>query len=85
MRTGPLKTTEICGWNTTRFGGNRTCRLILASEIDSAELSPNTGWVFGQEEDERLFLEGFRATQLSLCAADADLVKMTDLSACPGA
>ena len=44
----------------------------------SAELLLNTGWVFVRPEDERLFLEGFQAAQLSLCAVDTDLVKIAN-------
>ncbi len=42
----------------------------------SAELLLNTGWAFARPEDEMLFLDGFRATQLPVCGADADLAKM---------
>ena len=35
----------------------------------------NQGFVFTRPQEEKLFLDGFRATNLPLCAADADLAK----------
>ncbi len=42
----------------------------------SAELMMNQGWVFVLPASEKLFLDGFRATKLPVCASDADLVKI---------
>ncbi|MGK9168695.1 hypothetical protein KXR53_20445 [Inquilinus limosus] len=39
----------------------------------SAELLLNLDWAFARREEEELFLEGFRAAGLPICAADADL------------
>jgi hypothetical protein len=42
----------------------------------SAELMVNQGWIFTRPQEQNLFLDGFRATNLPLCAADADLAKV---------
>jgi TolB-like protein len=41
----------------------------------SAEQMMNQGWIFTRPQEQNLFLDGFRATNLPLCAADADLAK----------
>jgi TolB-like protein/class 3 adenylate cyclase/Tfp pilus assembly protein PilF len=41
----------------------------------SAEQMMNQGWTFTRPQEQNLFLDGFRATNLPLCAADADLAK----------
>jgi TolB-like protein/class 3 adenylate cyclase len=41
----------------------------------SAEHLMNQGWIFTRSQEQNLFLDGFRATNLPLCAADADLAK----------
>ena len=41
----------------------------------SAEQMMNQGWVFTRPQEQNLFLDGFRATNLPVCAADADLAK----------
>jgi TolB-like protein/class 3 adenylate cyclase len=41
----------------------------------SAEQMINQGWVFTRPQEQNLFLDGFRATNLPLCAADVDLAK----------
>ena len=41
----------------------------------SAEQMLNQGYVFTRPQEERLFLDGFRATYLPVCAAGADLAK----------
>jgi TolB-like protein/class 3 adenylate cyclase len=43
----------------------------------SAEQLLNEGFVFTRPQEEKLFLDGFRATDLPLCATDADLGKIT--------
>ena len=44
----------------------------------SAELLLNQGWVFEREEDLRLFVEGFSAADIPVCATAADLTKTED-------
>jgi TolB-like protein/class 3 adenylate cyclase/Tfp pilus assembly protein PilF len=39
----------------------------------SAELLMNQEWVFARTQEEELFIEGFRAANLPLCASDAEL------------
>ncbi len=51
--------------------------LLATYPAMSAELLLNTGWAFSRSEDQQLFLDGFRAAQVPLCAAAADLVKIT--------
>jgi tetratricopeptide (TPR) repeat protein len=41
----------------------------------SAEQMMNQGWAFARPQEQNLFLDGFRATNLPVCAADADLAK----------
>ena len=41
----------------------------------SAEQMMNQGWVFTRPQEQNLFLDGFRATNLPVCAADVDLAK----------
>jgi hypothetical protein len=43
----------------------------------SAELLLNTGWFFARPQEKNLFLDGFRAASVPLCASDADLAKIT--------
>jgi tetratricopeptide (TPR) repeat protein len=40
-----------------------------------AEQMMNQGWVFTRPQEQNLFLDGFRATNLPVCAADVDLAK----------
>jgi TolB-like protein/class 3 adenylate cyclase len=52
----------------------------------SAELLLNQGWAFEREEDLKLFLEGFSAVDIPLCASAVDLAKIetpSRLSGCP--
>jgi TolB-like protein len=42
----------------------------------SAEVLLNQGMVFTRPQEEKLFLDGFRAADVPLCAADADLAKI---------
>ena len=52
----------------------------------SAELLLNQGWAFEREEDLKLFLEGFSAVDIPLCASAVDLSKIetpSRLSGCP--
>jgi TolB-like protein/class 3 adenylate cyclase/tetratricopeptide (TPR) repeat protein len=42
----------------------------------SAELMVNQGWAFALPASEKLFLDGFRATNLPVCATGADLAKI---------
>src|SRR5215472_12987417 len=41
----------------------------------SAEQMLNEGFIFTRPQEQKLFLDGFHATNLPLCAADADLAK----------
>src|SRR5262249_22347131 len=41
----------------------------------SAEQMVNQGWIFTRPQEQNLFLDGFRATILPLCAAGADLAE----------
>jgi hypothetical protein len=41
----------------------------------SAELLLNQGYVFTRPQEEKLFLDGFRAAGIPVCATDADLAK----------
>jgi hypothetical protein len=52
----------------------------------SAELLLNQGWAFEREEDLELFLEGFSAVDIPMCASAVDLAKIENpsrLSGCP--
>jgi TolB-like protein/class 3 adenylate cyclase len=42
----------------------------------SAEQMINQGWTFTRPQEQTLFLDGFRATNLPVCAADVDLAKI---------
>ena len=44
----------------------------------SAELLLNQGWAFEREEDLRLFVDGFLAADISVCATTADLTKIEE-------
>src|SRR5262249_32618195 len=41
----------------------------------SAELMVNENFIFARPQEQKLFLDGFRAANVPLCAADADLAK----------
>jgi TolB-like protein/class 3 adenylate cyclase len=43
----------------------------------SAELLLNTGWFFARPQEKNLFLDGFRAASVPLCASDGDLATIT--------
>jgi TolB-like protein/class 3 adenylate cyclase/tetratricopeptide (TPR) repeat protein len=43
----------------------------------SAELLLNQGFTFARPQEEKLFLDGFRATGVALCASEADLAAIT--------
>jgi TolB-like protein/class 3 adenylate cyclase len=42
----------------------------------SAELMLNQDWTFARPQDEKLFLDGFRASGVPLCASNAELAKV---------
>jgi hypothetical protein len=44
----------------------------------SAELLLNQGWAFEREEDIRLFVDGFLAADIPVCATAADLTKIEE-------
>jgi len=50
----------------------------------SAELLLNQGWAFERDEDLQLFLDGFRASELPICAPDAELTTLEKPVRAPG-
>ena len=58
--------------------------LLEAYPNISAELLLNQGWAFEREEDTKLFLDGFAAANVPICASAADLVKIEKPVRLPG-
>ena len=61
--------------------------LLKAHPNISAELLANQGWKYDRPEEQKLFLDGFAAVELPICASDADLAKIANaerLPGCPG-
>jgi len=56
--------------------GART-QLLTEYPSMSAELLLNTGWFFARPQEKNLFLDGFRAASVPLCASDGDLATIT--------
>jgi hypothetical protein len=52
--------------------------LLAAYPSISAELLLNQGWSVARPEEEAVFLDGFRAAGLAVCASDADLAQIVD-------
>jgi len=50
----------------------------------SAELLLNQGWAFERAEDKKLFLDGFAAAKLPICASAGDLAKISAPQRLPG-
>jgi TolB-like protein/class 3 adenylate cyclase len=53
-------------------------QVLAAYPNISAELLLNQGWAFEREEDLRLFVDGFLAADVPVCAAAADLTKIEE-------
>lgn len=60
----------------TSQGARARADLLEHHPAISAELLLNEDWVFARQDEEKLFLAGFRAASLPVCAADADLTHL---------
>jgi hypothetical protein len=58
--------------------------LLAAYPNISAELLLNQGWVFDREEVRKLFLDGFTAANVPVCASNNDLAKIERPKRLPG-
>jgi TolB-like protein/tetratricopeptide (TPR) repeat protein len=61
-----------------RKDGSERARAVVLEKYSniSAELLLNQGWVFARPQEQKLFIDGFRATDIPVCASDADLAKI---------
>jgi hypothetical protein len=50
-------------------------QLLASHPTISAELLMNQEWAFARKQEEDLFLDGFRAANLPVCASDAELAR----------